>query len=452
MELGIISLGSVALGGVSLNEQPNLGIILLGSKNMGSISLPDASLNTYQEYDGKNVVVPLSAAQEADIVVFDKDELDYKVVKFGTYDSATFPGKYVIGGVVFAREGDVVKIMAKDKLGSARYAQGYKVKLTGFNFATGGSFNISLIDRETKSGTISYNTSATLGSIAASINALAHSRFSAVANETYNCITIEHNDYSAPTITISNSSPAITMTGLAGKYQTTYVDTILENGIIKPDAIIRTKGIATYSAGGNFAKFKAYYSASGATDVGLSETSSSILRQSAFNVTDNPVLYSKYGGDYDAYLMSEMLAWPCGRGIIRQFKSEAMTYALADKTWTDVDGTIKPAYPSAAAHAAYGITTEGCTTGFEPGKWCCGSVYDLWLTIRDRNLAGNDDVNLSLSAVGGTKHLVSDYYWSCCEYLSNVSWCYYGSDGSMGGSYKYRSYSGRPLLALKITN
>ena len=49
MELGIISLGSVALGGVSLNEQPNLGIILLGSKNMGSISLPDASLNTYQK-------------------------------------------------------------------------------------------------------------------------------------------------------------------------------------------------------------------------------------------------------------------------------------------------------------------------------------------------------------------------------------------------------------------
>jgi len=49
MELGIISLGSVALGGVLLNEQPNLGIILLGSKNMGSISLPDASLNTYQK-------------------------------------------------------------------------------------------------------------------------------------------------------------------------------------------------------------------------------------------------------------------------------------------------------------------------------------------------------------------------------------------------------------------
>ena len=49
MELGIISLGSVALGGVSLNEQPYLGIIYLGGKNMGSIALPDASLNTYQK-------------------------------------------------------------------------------------------------------------------------------------------------------------------------------------------------------------------------------------------------------------------------------------------------------------------------------------------------------------------------------------------------------------------
>ncbi len=415
-------------------------------------SVVSAVTDTGIKYDGKNLMAPLSAAQEADIVVFDKDELDYKVVKFGTYDSATFPGKYVIGGVVFAREGDVVKIMAKDKLGSARYAQGYKVKLTGFNFATGGSFDISLIDRETKSGTISYTTSDTLGSIAAAINALGHTRFSAVAHSAYNCITIEHNDYSTPTITVSDSMPVITMTELAGKYQTTYVGTILENGIIKPDTIVRTKGLSTSYAGGNFAKFKAYYSVSGATDVGLSEASSSILRQSAYNVTDNPVLYSKYGGDYDAYLMSEMLAWPCGRGIIRQFDSQLMTYALAAKTWVDVDGTIKPAYPSAAAHAAYGIATEGYITGFEPGKWCCGSVYALWLTIRDRNLAGNDDVNLSLSAVGGTKHLVSDYYWSCCEYNSGISWCYYGDCGLMTSLTKYYSYSGRPLLALKITN
>lgn len=415
-------------------------------------SVVSAVIDTGIKYDGENLIAPLSAAQEADVVVFDKDELDYKVVKFGTYDSETFPGKYVIGGVVFAREGDVVKIMAKDKLADAKYAQGYKVKLTGFNFATGGSFDISLIDRETKSGTINYNTSATLGSIAASINALAHSRFSAVASETYNCITIEHNDYSSPTISITSSSPTITMTELAGKYQTTYVDTILENGIIKPDAIVRTKGLSTYYAGGNFAKFKVYYSVSGATDVGLSETSSSILRQSAFNVTDNPVLYSKYGGDYDAYLMSEMLSWPCGRGIIRQFDSQLMTYALAAKTWVDFDGTIRPAYPSASAHAAYGIATDGYITGFEAGKWCCGSVYALWLTIRDRNLAGNDDVNLSLSAVGGTKHLVSDYYWSCCEYYSYHSWCYHGSSGGMRNGNKYYSYSGRPLLDLKITN
>jgi len=449
MELGIISLGSVALGGVSLNEQPNLGIIYLGGKNMGSIALPDAGIM----YDGENPFAPLSAAQEADIVVYDKDELTHKVVKKGTYDSATFPSaRYVIGGVVYAREGDVVNIMAKDKLDNARYAQGYKVKLTGFNFATGGSFDISLADRGTKSGTISYTTSDTLGSIAAAINALAHSRFSAVASETYNCITIEHNDYSVPTITISNSSPAITMTELAGKYQTTLADSILGNGIIKPDTIIRTKGLSTSYAGGNVAKFKAYYSASGATNVGLSESSSLILRQSAFNMTDNPVLYAKYGGDYDAYLMSEMLAWPCGRGIIRQFDSQLMTYALAAKTWVDVDGTIKPAYPSAAAHAAYGIAADGYTTGFEAGNWHCGSVYDLYLTIKDRNLAGNDDVNLALAAVGGTKHLVSDYYWSCCECHSNGSWYYRGNLGSMKNNYKYGSSSGRPLLALKITN
>ena len=109
-------------------------------------SVVSAVIDTGIKYDGKNLMAPLSAAQEADIVVFDKDELDYKVVKFGTYDSATFPGKYVIGGVVFAREGDVVKIMAKDKLANARYAQEYNVKLSEFKFVTGGGFDISLID------------------------------------------------------------------------------------------------------------------------------------------------------------------------------------------------------------------------------------------------------------------------------------------------------------------
>lgn len=405
------------------------------------------------KYDGKNVIAPLSSSQPGDIVVYDKVDLAHKVIKVGTYHVASFlSDRFVVGGVVYAVEGNTVMVMAKDKLDSARYAQGYKVKLTGFNFSVGGSFTITLADRETQSGTINYTTSDTLETVAAAINTLGHTRFSAVAHSAYNCITIEHNDYSTPTITVSDSMPVITMTELAGKYQTTYVDTILENGIIKPDTIIRTKGLSTSYAGGNFAKFKAYYSASGATDVGLSEASSSILRQSAYNVTDNPVLYSKYGGDYDAYFMSEMLAWPCGRGIIRQFDSQLMTYALAAKTWVDVDGTIKLAYPSAAAHAAYGIATEGYITGFEPGKWCCGSVYALWLTIRDRNLAGNDDVNLSLSAVGGTKHLVSDYYWSCCEYNSYFSWYYYGYIGSMHYNPKYFSCSGRPLLALKITN
>ena len=395
-------------------------------------SVVSAVLDTGIKYDGKNLIAPLSAAQQADIAVFDKEELIQKVVKFGTYNSETFSSdRYVIGGVVYAREGNTVMIMAKDTLPPARYAQGYKVKLTGFNFATGGSFDVSLIDRETKSGTISYNTSATLGSIATSINALAHSRFVAVASETYNCITIEHNDYSAPTITISNSSPTITMTELAGKYQTTLVNTILGDGIILPALITRNKGISTSYAGSNFAKFKAYYSTSGSTDVGLSESSASTLRQSAFNVTDNPVLYAKYGGDYDTYLMSEMVAWPCGRGIIRQFESQVMTYALAAKTWVDIDGTEKPAYPSAYSHAAYGIETEGHTTGFEAGNWHQGSVYDLYMSMKDRNLAGDDDVNLSLNAIGGTKHLVSDNIWSCCEYYSYGSWFYSGSYGTM---------------------
>ena len=415
-------------------------------------SVVSAIIGTGIKYDGKNVVLPLSAAQPDDIILFDTIELKYKALKYGTYKSSTFPSRYIIGGVVYERLGDVVKIMAKDKTASLRYAQGYKVKLTGFDFSTGGSFDISLIDRETKSGTINYTTSDTFGSVATAINALAHSRFSAVASETYNCITIEHNDYSVPTITISNSSPAITMTELAGKYQTTLADSILGNGLIKPSTILRNKGITSSYAGSHYEKFRSYYAASGVSTVGLSESSSDILKESAFNTTDNPAIYNKYAGNYSAYIQSEMLAWPTGRGVMRQFNSKAMSDSLAAKTWTDIDGTVKPAYLAAYAHKAYGITTPGVTTGFESGNWYMGSAYDLYMSIKDRNISGTDRLNLSIAAIGGTKHLPSDYYWSCCEYSSSYAWFFTGYSGRMNRDTKNSTYAGRPLLALRVTD
>ncbi len=408
---------------------------------------------TGAKYDGKNVIVPLKAAQVADVVVFDKTDSQHKVIKSGTYHAGSFlSDRFVIGGVVYDVTASEVFVMAKDRLAGARYAQGYKVKLSGLNFSAGGTFKITLEDRETVSGTINFTSSDTLATVTAAINALGHARFSAVAHAAYNCITIEHNDYSGPTVTLSGSSAGIAVSELAAKFQTTYVDTILGDGVVKPASIIRWKGLSTYFAGANFEKFLQYYSASGSADAGLSETSASILKQSAFNSSDNPVLFAKYDGDYNAYMMSEMLQWPVGRGVMRQFNSREMTYALAAKTWTDVDGSVKPAYPSAASHAAYGIVTAGHVTGFEPGCWHCGSVYDFYLTIKDRKLNYSDDVNLSLSAIGGTVHNPGANHWTCCEYSSYNGWIYYGSNGNMNHYNKYISLYGRPLLALKINN
>lgn len=404
------------------------------------------------KYDGKNVVVPLSAAQPDDIILFDTIELKYKALKYGTYKSSTFPSRYIIGGVVYERLGDIVTIMAKDKTASLRYAQGYKVKLTGFDFSTGGSFGISFTGRATQSGTVTYTSADTLTTVAAMINALAEDFFNAVPCDTYNCITIEHNDYYHPTITISAASPTITMTELAGKYQTTLVDSIIGNGLIKPFSIMRNKGLMTSYAGAHYEKFRSYYAASGVSTAGLSESSSDILKESAFNATDNPAIYNKYAGNYSAYIRSEMLAWPTGRGVMRQFNSKAMSDSLAAKTWTDIDGTVKPAYLAAYAHKAYGITTPGVTTGFEPGSWYMGSVYDLHMSIKDRNISGTDRLNLSIAAIGGTKHLPSDYYWSCCEYSSFNAWVFHGYYGNMSYRNKSTTFPGRPLLALRVTD
>ena len=109
----------------------------------------------------------------------------------------------VVGGVVYYRNTDKVHIVAKDQY-SEKWAAPYQVKLTGFDFATGGEFSITV--NTTTTSLISYLTSDTLSSVATKImSALTASGFTAAtgwsvtSGATY---IVVQQDYYVPNVAI----------------------------------------------------------------------------------------------------------------------------------------------------------------------------------------------------------------------------------------------------------
>ena len=104
---------------------------------------------------GKNILVDKAGAGIGDIVVFDKTTSLKKFIKFGTYHAASLPASIVTIGVAYKKDESKVYIAAKSNAATSRWAQGYKVKLNGFDFATGGTFTITV--NSTTTANIVYN-------------------------------------------------------------------------------------------------------------------------------------------------------------------------------------------------------------------------------------------------------------------------------------------------------
>lgn len=405
-------------------------------------------------FEGKNVLVDKAGAGIGDIAVYDTATTSVRFIKFGTYNAATLPASITILGVVYYRTENRVNIVSKNNQASARWAEGYKVKLTGFDFVNGGSFTITV--NSTTTAPITYTSADTLTTIATAIaTALTNAGFTsatgwaATADNANNCITVIRHYYT-PVIN------TFTATDVASKVVATIITTkdyqcTLSGLLTAYSNITRVDGSVSSWAGANYPKFYSYYYTNGGSNTNEALKSGNVVKYSVFNPTDNPVLVGYYGAGeigYAAYIKDKMLRYPFSKGSIIDDNGQINTNLLAPVMYTDIDGASKPAYPAAYNTKQFGITVNGYTTGFEVGNWWLPSVREMYLLIKDALLDNSDIVNKTLIAISGDKVLASGYYpWTSTEYYSNSAWLYYGGTGGMLNLNKFNTYNVRSVTA-----
>lgn len=407
--------------------------------------------NRVLKFDGKNVIVDKTGAEVGDIAVYDKNTLTKRFVKFSTYQ-APLPTNLVVGGVVYYRTTDKVHIVAKDQY-TEKWAAPYQVKLTGFDFTTGGQFTITI--NTTTTSLISYLTSDTLASVATKImSALTASGFTAEAGwsvtsgATY---IVVQQDFYTPNVTIftvSDASLKVIREILTGNYQTSLT------GIISTSSqSFRKDGSVISNAGCNYLKYLQYYEVSGTSDTNLAVGSTPTIKRSMFNAIDNPLLFTYYQ-TYESYITDKILKYPYSKGTVVDEFGKLNTDKLSAVMYTNALGVSYPAYPAANRAKTYGIIDAGFTTWFEPGNWWLPSSPELFRLISNVTwgasgiVAGGEDiVNRALTLIGGTRVSAATSMWSSSEFSSNYAWNYGGITGYLNNNYKIRSVAVRPVTA-----
>ncbi len=409
------------------------------------------------KFEGKNILVDKAGAEIGDILVFDKTTSLKKFIKATTLNVATLPASVVTIGVVYHRQGDKVFIAAKNNTTAARWAQGAKAKLYGFNFVAGGEFCIWI--NGLISSNIIYTNEDNINTLAVKINAAINSDADDTAFKNWTIaaladyITIEHNRH-APVISSLAISDELTypvpeqldvltafdyQTVLSGLFSSVYAN------------ISRNDGTATYYAGANFEKFYQYYYVSGGTTLNQAVGAVDPVRYAVYNSVDNAALVAYYGpGEvgYAKYLQDKMTKHPYGKNAILDDNGQLNTNILAGVTFIDGDGSTRPAYPAADNCKIFtGGVVAGYVTGLEAGAWWLPSVREFNFMIKDRRLDLLDRVNLSLSAIGSTTINPATNYWTSSERSSNIAWFYSGYYGFMNYYAKNYSTSVRPVTA-----
>ena len=406
------------------------------------------------KFDGKNVLVEKEAAGIGDICVYNKALARKQFIKYGTFNIATLPAALVIMGVVFYRNESQVYLVAKNNAGSQQWAAPFKAKLSGFDFATGGTFTITV--NATTTASITYGTSDNLTTTAALIQTALNAgaantalkNWTVAVDTTNNCLIATRSFYT-PALTIfttTDASAKVNASVLCIDKQASLTGFLTPYG-----GITRNDGGVSW-AGANFEKFRSYYSVSGAdTATNQAVGTGDPIRYSRYNETDNPAIVAFYGAGesgYDAYIRAKMAKYPYSKNGIIDGNGKNNTDLLAAVSWVDLDLSLKPIFPAASAAKNYGVAVADHTTGLEAGAWWLPSNREMLLLVRDRKIDNTDQVNVSLTAIGGDKMLASGaVYWASTELGSISAWFCYGNLGSMYLGYKYSSYSCRAVTA-----
>ena len=130
---------------------------------------------------------------------------------------------------------------------------------------------------------------------------------------------------------------------------------------------------------------------------------------------------------------------------------KANTYLLAHKTYTDIDGNVKPLSPACAYIAAIGYDNELA----KKGEWVMPGI-DLLFDMLDGidyplNPDRSSDVrNRALLALGAKPFGNNSDVRSCSRYGANNGWIAYGYSGFADSYALYIAGVAAPLLLLRV--
>ena len=370
-------------------------------------------------YEGKNIFVPKESANVGDILVIDNGELRY--IKLDTYDATLITVEPI--GVVYYRTDTEIRVIYKDSLGNAQWAAPFRVKVEGFDLASGGTHAISV---NSTTYNFTYSAGATLADVSSAILASLPTDAGwsvetkdgyIVIQRSYYTPAINSFDVSDLTVTILNEDWQARLTG----FLTAYTNWTRENG---------------YShayAGANFERFLQYYSASGSDATGVDESVYAVIKESVFNATDNPLLVEKYG-TYENYILDNLVKMPYSKDAIADNDGKANTEKLISYTYIDDDGVEKPCFP--AAHAASSVSAGNVT-------WWLPSAEEMAVLARGVKLNYSDPLSRSLYKIG-SRFAITSSHWTSSERYSYISWLY---SGSMGNNSKNSSNVVRAVSA-----
>lgn len=373
-------------------------------------------------YEGKNIFVPKESANVGDILAIDNGELRY--IKLDTYDAALTTVEPI--GVVYYRTDTEIRVIYKDSLGNAQWAAPFRAKVEGFDLASGGTHEISV---NSTTYQFSYSAGATLADVSSTILASLPTNAGwsvetkdgyIVIQRSYYTPAINSFDVSDLIVTILNEDWQARLSG----FLTAYANWTRENGY------------SHYYAGANFERFLQYYSASGSDATGVDESVYSVIKESVFNATDNPLLVEKYG-TYENYILDNLVKMPYSKDAIADNDGKLNTEKLISYTYIDDDGVEKPCFP--AAHAASSVSAGNV-------NWWLPSAEEMAVLVRGVKLDYSDPLSRSLFAIGA-RFAITSHHWTSSERLSNYSWVYFGNSGNMYHNFKSLSYVVRAVSA-----
>ena len=373
-------------------------------------------------YEGKNIFVTKESANVGDILVIDNGELRY--IKLDTYDASLISVTPI--GVVYYRADTEIRVIYKDSLGTAQWASPFRVKVEGFDLASGGTHEISV---NSTTYQFSYSAGATLNDVSSAILASLPTGVGwsvetkdgyIVIQRSYHTPAINSFDVSDLTATILNEDWQARLTNTLE----VYVNWTRENGYSH-----------TY-AGANFERFLQYYSASGSDATGVDESIASVIKESVFNVASNPLLVEKYG-TYENYILDNLAKIPYSKDAISDNDGKSNTDKLVSYTYIDDDGVEKPCFP--AAHVAKSVSAGSVI-------WWLPSAEEMSVLTRAIALDYSDPISRSLHLIGSRFTIVSTH-WTSSERTSNSSWIYYGGYGGMLSNIKLGNYVVRAVAA-----